>query len=765
MYKRFLITKTMEANMNKKTLFVYLFFLIHFFFISIPCIRAEGIVGKTASVNFSTTHPYKTYSVGEVVESYVVERPYATFMTVHFTNVSLNERDYIEIRDKDGILKQVITNTDPSKSDFWTHIVDEDTIYIELISGSQGGQAYGFDIDHYGYGIIPKSVRSLCGSDTKVDAECIKGTPQYNHSRSVGRMFYQKGENWYRCTGFLISNENHFLSNEHCVNTEDILDTLQVRFNYKYTRCNGDVVTSYDTYYGDDLLVTDENYDTSLMTLSGNPQLKYGFQDIDPRDVTLYEEVYIFQYPQGEPLQYAEGYVVDEVANGWITGSDFGYRVDTEGGSSGSPVISMIDHRVIGLHHFGGCDSFGQNQGVLMKNIYPIIAPYLSDNNYFSTPELWVDYYGYEPDMWCIEKHPRLMADVNGDNLKDIVGFGNEGVYVSLSTGTAFTTPVLWTNNFGYTTVERRPEKYLRMMADVNGDGKADIVCFRNIGVYVSLSLGYTFTSPQLWVNGFGHELGVWEVEKHPRMMADVNGDNRADVIGFGNEGVYVSISSGNSFSSPRLWVSYFGYEPGEWEIDKHPRMMADVDNDGRADVVGFGNTGVYVSLSKGNYFTPPKKWTSDYRYDTGDWSIEKCIRTVADVNGDGRADVVGFGNEGVYVSLSTGSSFTSAQRWVDYYGYNAGDWRVDKHPRMMADVNGDGMADIVGFGSVGGYVSLSTNSRFTEPKVWVNYFGYDITDWNIYKHIRTIEDVNGDGRGDIVAFGNEGVYVALSVK
>jgi hypothetical protein len=35
------------------------------------------------------------------------------------------------------------------------------------------------------------------------------------------------------------------------------------------------------------------------------------------------------------------------------------------------------------------------------------------------------------------------MADVNGDGKQDIVGFANEGVWLALSTGTGFTAPRL----------------------------------------------------------------------------------------------------------------------------------------------------------------------------------------------------------------------------------------------------------------------------------------------------------------------------------
>jgi|1186.fasta_scaffold76881_2 hypothetical protein len=34
----------------------------------------------------------------------------------------------------------------------------------------------------------------------------------------------------------------------------------------------------------------------------------------------------------------------------------------------------------------------------------------------------------------------------------------------------------------------------------------------------------------------------------------------------------------------------------------------------------------------------------------------------------------------------------------IDNFGYDAGGWRVDQHPRFVADITGDGRGDIVGF-------------------------------------------------------------------
>jgi hypothetical protein len=100
-------------------------------------------------------------------------------------------------------------------------------------------------------------------------------------------------------------------------------------------------------------------------------------------------------------------------------------------------------------------------------------------------------------------------------------------------------------------------------------------------------------------VPNFGYDAGGWRVEHHPRLLADVTGDGRADIVGFGNDGVYVSrAQAGGTFETPQLVVHNFGYDAGGWRVEQHPRFLADVTGDGRADIVGFGNDGVWTSRS-----------------------------------------------------------------------------------------------------------------------------------------------------------------------
>ena len=149
----------------------------------------------------------------------------------------------------------------------------------------------------------------------------------------------------------------------------------------------------------------------------------------------------------------------------------------------------------------------------------------------------------------------------------------------------------------------------------------------------------------------FGINAGGWRVDKHPRFLTDLTGDGRADIIGFGDDGVWIALNNGNgTFQAQQLVVGNFGYNAGGWRVDKHPRFLADLTGDGRADIIGFGNDGVWIALNNGNgTFQAVQFAVGSFGYNAGGWQVDKHPRFVADVTGDGRADIVGFGNDGVW--------------------------------------------------------------------------------------------------------------------
>ncbi|QUL56306.1 VCBS repeat-containing protein [Paenibacillus tritici] len=367
---------------------------------------------------------------------------------------------------------------------------------------------------------------------------------------------------------------------------------------------------------------------------------------------------------------------------------------------------------------------------------------------------------GYLPWTWSTasrmidDSSSMWFADVNGDGKNDLISKGEAGawnagvVYVSLSTGNGFQP---WTWNSGSRMIDDNSTMWL---VDVNGDGKADLITKGEAGawnagvVYVSLSTGNGF-QPWTWDSG-----SRMIDDNSPMWLEDVNGDGKADLISIGqagawNEGrIYVSLSTGTGYQ-PWTWTSEF-----KMLNAKDTPWFVDVNGDGKMDLVAKGqphatNAGqLYVSLSTGSGYNP-WTWTSGFRMVN-----DNDVQWFADVNGDGKADLISKGQPGianagyVFVSLSNGAGYTS---WT----WNSGRRMIDDSGSMwFSDINGDGKEDMLSVGQNVGYnegwlyASLSTGIGY-QPWTW-NSGSKIIESNNIW-----FSDVNGDRRGDLILKGS----------
>src|SRR5437763_1046 len=228
---------------------------------------------------------------------------------------------------------------------------------------------------------------------------------------------------------------------------------------------------------------------------------------------------------------------------------------------------------------------------------------------------------------WRVDRHPRLMADINNDGKADIVGFGDAGVWTAQANENGTFIPAnLVLANFGFNQ-GWNPSKHVRLMADINHDGKADIVGFGDAGVWTALAKGDGGFLPEKFVlANFGVDEG-WHPSKHVRLLADISNDGRADS---------------------------FGVDQG-WRPSKHVRLMADINYDNSADIVAFGDAGVWSALAKGDgSFLPEKFVLANFGVDQG-WKPSKHERLMADISNDGRSDIIGFGDAGVWTALAKG--------------------------------------------------------------------------------------------------------------
>ncbi|KAJ3520828.1 hypothetical protein NMY22_g12575 [Coprinellus aureogranulatus] len=373
---------------------------------------------------------------------------------------------------------------------------------------------------------------------------------------------------------------------------------------------------------------------------------------------------------------------------------------------------------------------FGQDGVWILRNsIRPDIRRVIQD-------------YGENAGGWRVSKNVRLVGNTTNNHLADIIGFGYSGVLISRNNGdNTFGPQTLAVNDFG-TASGWVNEKHVRYVSDLRKKGQVDIIGFGDGGILVSLNNGDgTFGSTKLALNDFGYNAGGWRIEKHLRFLGDATGNGRPDVVAFGETAVIVATSKGDgTFNPGRAVINNFTYGSGGWRIEKHPRTIADLTGNNLVDVVGFGDAGVWVALNSGNgNFGAPELVVNDFGYNQG-WRVEKHPRFVADVNNNKRGDIIGFGGAGVYLALNLGGGkFGPAKLVLKDFGTDQG-WQVDKHPRYVVDLTGDGSADIIGFGENSVWVSYNDGAgNFSPVKKLTDDFSYSGGKWAVDKTVRWV--------------------------
>ena len=123
----------------------------------------------------------------------------------------------------------------------------------------------------------------------------------------------------------------------------------------------------------------------------------------------------------------------------------------------------------------------------------------------------------------------------------------------------------------------------------------------------------------------------------------------------------------------------------------------------------------------------------------------------VADINGDGLCDIVGRDNHEWWVAKSNGGSFDTT-RWCEFS--NSTSW----HDVLIGDFDGDRRDDIAGRDEEGRWWVVRSTPQGPEVQQWTRWM--PTASW---KHV-SVADVNGDGRDDIVGHAGNSFWVARSI-
>ncbi|WP_238547198.1 trypsin-like serine peptidase [Actinoplanes friuliensis] len=336
-------------------------------------------------------------------EREVFHYPDASYVKVHFSRMAMLPGDYVTVSDAKGEesyrydapkLLDGVTDTDR-----WAMSITGDTAVVEMHRG--GGNLVGSLLGKLGLGVdqvargysrkeqakVPSESlgkpgrtgreESVCGTDTSSDAVCYRSADPvaYTRSKAIARLLINGTE---LCTGWRVGSKNRMLTNNHCFdNSADAYET-EVWFNYQCAKCGGYDVFRPTKVWGDKVLATEHVLDYTLFTVGNFGSVeKFGYLTLDAARPAKNQELYVPQHPAGEPTRIAGRLgekagtcaVVDPAFDGYAQNSDVSYFCDTEGGSSGSPVLSRKTNKVVALHHFGGCPNSGVRADLLINKI------------------------------------------------------------------------------------------------------------------------------------------------------------------------------------------------------------------------------------------------------------------------------------------------------------------------------------------------------------------------------------------------------------
>jgi hypothetical protein len=277
-------------------------------------------------------------------------------------------------------------------------------------------------------------------------------------------------------------------------------------------------------------------------------------------------------------------------------------------------------------------------------------------------------------------------------------------------------------------------------VADFNHDGKADVFTAPTFGDSTgTMNLG----------GGNGDFQAATRVPLptgfYVTAVADFNGDGKPDLM-------TTNCSSSSPSCGGTPFSVFFGNGDGTFQtksvsttIALRYLVAADLNGDGKADVVGILNSTLAVYISNGD-----GTFTAGASYNLS----SSGALALGDFNGDGKPDVV----------ISTGGDYLSEGQVIVFLGNGDGTFQPAKVSGgaygtasiVVADFNGDGKSDLAmsGCGYIAGCLEWGMlgngDGTFQTPQ----FFG-PTTDPLDGASALGGADFNGDGKGDLVLQGD----------
>lgn len=393
--------------------------------------RAGNQIGihRTIPPESLTTGAWQMTSTGERVWRVTLESPGAKSLRVHFANFRTAGRVFVfDAGDRSGnTVVGPYTGAGPLENgEFWSGVVFSDRVVVEYLALSNSESVVPFRMDLLSHATMNfldsgaagqallRDPDSPAGPSTPLpDAKSpfLRAATGWNEAaaschldvscyadwatsaRAVARIRFEDNGTFV-CSGSLLNTRSSsgvpfFLTNNHCMPTQAVANTLAAFWNYRTAACNGlPPSLPAQQSLGAQLLVTRDagELDFALLRLPSAPANAY-FLGWTVNKLNNNATMTAIGHPSGDYQRITFGRVTGGSSSDKFEFSPTGGL--TEGGSSGSPWFSAPG-TVVGLHARGNASRFvnvcqalqnGQisGGGEWFATIYPYIQSYLED--------------------------------------------------------------------------------------------------------------------------------------------------------------------------------------------------------------------------------------------------------------------------------------------------------------------------------------------------------------------------------------------------
>jgi YD repeat-containing protein len=358
---------------------------------------------------------------------------------------------------------------------------------------------------------------------------------------------------------------------------------------------------------------------------------------------------------------------------------------------------------------------------------------------------------------WSDETHQIAFGDFNEDGKTDLLYVakspsGTSGIALSNNAG-PYQISQTWPSNFKG--IAWHSSTYRPIVADFNGDGKADILLQRQTPgdhylLFAEENTGLITGISQTILEAEGGN--VWSAGAHKIVAGDFDGDGKADVFlqavsPQGLNVVYLAGATGMFNAPKQSWGNtHIGFR---WSAQNAVVHAGDFNGDGKADLFvqakpdivmidyeipfpvpayragSFGVANAKTENGNAEIFYTPALQIWDRKYQGVDWSAAASNVIVGDFNGDGKADIFlqskRTGTNNSLFHASSAGQFTSGNTLSDPTLLVA---TGDQYRLYSANFDGTPSAGIyLQAATSGGTSSIAWNST---QGVWMERYEYD---------------------------------------